>query len=67
MVSISPGEEIETITASCLLESDATVALIVVAASTKSRAAPVELGGFFVDDIQLTAIRQPPLPVHFMK
>lgn len=66
-IKFAPGAEPATITASCLLESDATVALIVVAASTKSRAAPVELGGFFVDDIQLTAIRRPTLPVHFLK
>lgn len=66
-IKLSPEAEPATITASCLLESDATVALIVVAASTKSRAAPVELGGFLVDDIQLTAIRRPNLPVHFLK
>jgi hypothetical protein len=66
-IKLAPGAKPATITASCLLESDATVALIVVAASTKSRAAPVELGGFLVDDIQLTAIRRPTLPVHFLK
>lgn len=63
VIKLAPGEESATITASCLLESDARVALIVVAASTKSRAAPIELGGYFVDDVQLTAIRQPTLPV----
>ncbi len=31
-----------------------------------SHAAPIELGGFFVDDVQLTAIRRPNLPVHFV-
>ena len=62
VIKLAPGEESATITASCLLESDATVALIVVAASTNSRAAPIELGGYFVDDVQLTAIRQPTLP-----
>ncbi len=67
VITLAPGEESATITASCLLESDATVALIVVAASTKSHAAPIELGGYFVDDVQLTAIRQPTLPVHFVK
>lgn len=67
VIKLAPGEEPATITASCLLETDATVALIVVAASTKSRAAPIELGGYFVDDVQLTAIRQPTLPVHFVK
>ena len=60
-------EPTATITASCLFESDATVALIVVAASTRSRGAPVELGGYYVDDVQLIAIRQPTLPVHFVE
>jgi len=67
VIKLMPGEEPATITASCLLESEATVALIVVSASTGSRAAPIELGGYFVDDVQLTAIRQPTLPVHFVK
>jgi len=67
VIKLAPGEEPATITASCLLESDATVALIVVSASTGSHAAPIELGGFFVDDVQLTAIRQPTLPVRFVK
>ena len=67
VIKLAPGEKPTTITASCLLESEATVALIAVAASSGSRAAPIELGGYFVDDIQLTAIRQPTLPVHFVK
>jgi len=67
VIKLAPGEEPATITASCLLESEATVALIAVSASTSSRAAPIDLGGYFVDDVQLTAIRQPTLPVHFVK
>jgi len=67
VIKLAPGEEPATITASCLLESEATVALIVVSASIGSRAAPIELGGYLVDDVQLTAIRQPTLPVHFVK
>ncbi|MCG6155866.1 hypothetical protein [Rubinisphaera margarita] len=67
VIELAPGEEPATITASCLLDSDATVALIVVAAGTRSHAAPIELGGYFVDDVKLTAIRQPTLPVHFVK
>lgn len=66
-IKIMPGDEPTMITASCLLESEATVALIVVAASAKYRAVPVELGGYFVDDVQFTAIRQPTLPVHYVK
>jgi hypothetical protein len=67
VINLAAGEESATITASCLLESDATVALIVVAASIKSRAAPIELGGYFVDDVQLTAVRQPTLTVRFVE
>lgn len=67
VIKLAPGEEPATITASCLLESEATVALIVVSASTNSRAAPIELGGYFVDDVQLTAVRQPALPIRFVK
>ena len=66
-VKLAPEDESATITASCILESDATVALIVVVAGTRSRAAPIELGGYFVDDVQLTAVRQPNLPVHFVE
>ena len=67
VIKLAPGDESATITASCLLESNANVALIVVSASTGAHAAPIELGGFFVDDVQLTAIRRPTLPVHFVK
>ena len=66
-IKIMPGDEPTMITASCLLESEATVALIVVAASAKYRAVPIELGGYFVDDVQFTAVRQPTLPVHYVK
>ena len=66
-IKIMPGDEPATISTSCLLESEATVALIVVSASTKYHAAPIELGGYFVDDVQLTAIRRPNLPVHYVK
>ncbi len=66
-IKIMPGDEPTMITASCLLESEATVAVVVVAASAKYRAVPIELGGYFVDDVQFTAIRQPTLPVHYVK
>ena len=67
VIKLAAGDEPATITASCLLESDATVALVVVSASTGSHGAPVELGGYFVDDVRLTAIRQPTLPVDFVR
>ncbi len=28
---------------------------------------PIKLGGYFVDDVQLTVIKQPQLPVRFVK
>lgn len=67
VIELAPGDEPAGITASCLLESEAAVALIVVSAGSKYRAAPIELGGYFVDDVQFTAIRQPTLPVHYVK
>ena len=66
-IKITPGDEPATICTSCLLESEATVALIVVSAKRKYHAAPIELGGYFVDDVQLTAIRRPNLPVRYVK
>lgn len=64
---IKPGQEPRTISASCLLTPDAKVALISVAASVGSESTtPVELGGYFVDDIELTVIKQPKLPVRFV-
>lgn len=62
---LEPGDDTETISTSCILDSEATVALIAVAASAgyNSRTS-VPLGGYFVDDVQLTVIKQPRLPVH---
>jgi len=45
VIELAPGDEPAAITASCLLESEATVALVVVSAGSKYRAAPIELGG----------------------
>ncbi len=67
VIKLWGGEEPATITASCLLGSEATVALVVVSVSNGSRAAPVKLGDCFVDDVQLTAIRQPTLPFAFVE
>ena len=59
-----PGDDVATISTSCILDSDATVALIAVAASAgfNSRTS-IPLGGYFVDDVQLTVIKNPKLPV----
>ncbi len=62
-IKLEPGED-AIISASCFLESDATVALIAVAASAGYNSkTSVSLGGYFVDDVQLTVIKQPKLPI----
>ena len=67
-IQLSPGDSAATISTSCLFNPEATMALIAVSANTRSRTtAPVELGGYYVDDVQLTAIKQPNLPVRFVE
>lgn len=59
-----PGDDVATISTSCILDSDATVALIAVAASAGFNSkTSIPLGGYFVDDVQLTVIKNPKLPV----
>jgi hypothetical protein len=65
---LEPGEKSAPVSASCILESEANLALISVAASGGGQSkTPIELGGYFVDDVQLTVIKQPILPVRFVK
>jgi hypothetical protein len=67
-VRLEPGEEGKRITASCFLEPEATLALISVNVNAKKPSTtPIKLGGYFVDDVQLTVIRQPNLPVRVVK
>lgn len=67
-IRLNPGDEAATISTSCLINSGANLALIAVAANTRTGTSiPVPLGGFYVDDVQLTAIKQPVLPVRFVK
>ncbi len=45
-----------------------TLALISVNVNTMSGSrTPIKLGGYFVDDVQLTVIQQPKLPVQVVK
>lgn len=63
-IKLQPGDDATTISTSCILDSDATVALIAVAATAGFNSkTSVPLGGYFVDDVQLTVIKQPRLPV----
>ena len=63
-IKLNPGDEAATISTSCILDSDATVALIAVAAGAGFNSkTSIPVGGYFVDDVQLTVIKQPKLPV----
>lgn len=65
---LKPGETSGKVTATCLLEPEATVALITVGAGVGMESnTPVELGNYYVDDVELTLTRSPKLPVRFVK
>ncbi len=67
-IKLNPGDEAATISTSCLLNSEANLALIAISANTRmGRTTPIELGGYYVDDVRLTAIKHPVLPVRFVK
>jgi len=67
-IRLAPGDEPAVISASCLLPPEANIALISVNVHTKtSTKTPIKLGGYFADDVRLTVIKQPNLPVRFVK
>jgi hypothetical protein len=67
-IRLEPGDESGTISASCILEPEATIALLSVNVNTMTQSkTPIPLGGYFVDDVQLIVIKQPTLPVRFVK
>ena len=68
VVRLKPGEEGKRVTASCILEPEANLALISVNVNArKPSITPIRLGGYFVDNVKLTVIRQPNLPVRIVK
>ena len=67
-IRLEPGEESATISASCILAPKATIALISVNSHTRiPTKTPIPLGGYFVDDVRLTVIKQPIFPVRLMQ
>ncbi|MGY8642599.1 MAG: hypothetical protein ACKVJU_16075 [Verrucomicrobiales bacterium] len=67
-VRLDSGDEATTLSTSCILDPEATIALISVNVNTMTGTkTPIKLGGYFVDDVQLTVIKQPSLPVRFVK
>lgn len=68
VIKLKPGDESATITTSCILSPEANLALIAVNVNTMTGTkTPIKLGGYFADDVQLTVIKQPNLPVRFVK
>ena len=66
-LKLRPGR-VRELTTSCVLAPEARLALISVdVGSGTGSKAPVKLGGFFVDDVQLTLIEQPKLPTRHAK
>ncbi len=64
MIKLEPGDDPATIAASCILSPEATIALISLNAHTRvPTKTPIPLGGYYVDDVKLTVIKQPRLPV----
>ena len=67
-IHLEPGEETATISASCILAPEATIALISLNVNTRiPTKTPIPLGGYFVDDVKLTVTKQPTLPVNFVQ
>ena len=67
-IRLGPAEESPRISASCILPPEATVALITVSVNSGiNKNTPTRLGGYFVDNVRLTAIKQPTLRVRFVQ
>ncbi len=63
-VRLKPGDDPKTISASCLLEPEANIALISINVNSRTPSTtPIKVGGYYVDDVQLTLTKRPKLPV----
>ncbi len=67
-VRLGPGEGSGRVVASCLLEPEATLALITLGAGVGAQTtSPVELGNYYADDVELILRSTPQLPVRVVK
>ncbi len=67
-VRLKPGDDPKTISASCLLGSEANIALISLDVHSRIPSkTPIAVGGHYVDDVQLTLTKRPKLPVQTSK
>lgn len=63
-IRLKPGEEAQTISASCLLDPEATIALISVNVNSRiPTTTPIKLGGYYADNVRLTLTKSPKRPV----
>ncbi len=68
VVRLEPGETSGEISAVCLLEPEATVALITLGAGVGMESnTPIALGNYYADDVELTVTSSPKLPVRIVK
>jgi hypothetical protein len=67
-VRLKPGTHSGSVLASCILEPEATVALITLDVGVGMQTTtPIKLGNYFADDVELTLTRQPKLPVRVVQ
>jgi hypothetical protein len=63
-IKLKPGEEAQTISASCLLDPRATIALISLNVNSRiPTTTPIKLGGYYADNVRLTLTKSPKHPV----
>lgn len=67
-VRIKPGKHSEKITTTCVLEPEATIALITLDVGIgRGSQTPVKLGNYYADDVQLSLVTHPKLPIQIEK
>ena len=67
-IRLKPGDGPKTISASCLLESEANIALISINVNSRiPTTTPIKVGGHYADNVQLTLTKRPKLPVRTTK
>ena len=67
-IKLAPGDASSSISASCILDPEATIALISVNVNTMTGTkTPIKLGGYYADDVRLTLTKRPKLPVKLVQ
>ena len=68
VIKLNPGDEARRISASCILDPEATIALISVNVNTMTGTkTPIKLGGYYADDVRLTLTKRPNLPIRIVE